>query len=60
METCTYGSGAGLGKPTAVMRQGVSCRAYSHICFFAYRFSAITVDPYHPINELLSWEAVKL
>lgn len=28
METCTYGSGAGLERPTAAMPQGAPDRAY--------------------------------
>ena len=29
METCTYGLGAGMEKPTAERRKGALCRAYS-------------------------------
>ena len=29
METCKHGSGAGSRKPTAEMRQGAECRAYT-------------------------------
>ena len=29
METCKHGSGAGSRKPTAEMRQGTECRAYT-------------------------------
>jgi len=31
METCTYGLGAGMEKPTAERRKGALCRAYNSV-----------------------------
>ena len=36
METCTYGLGAGMEKPTAERRKGALCRAYSSAAMTAW------------------------